>query len=49
VGVTVERCTFLDDPRFGGAVPRLANAFHVAGVEYRWDRGIRQPVGGSAT
>jgi hypothetical protein len=45
VDVDVKECTFLDDPRFQGARPVLANAFHVADIDYRWDRGIRMPLG----
>jgi hypothetical protein len=45
VAVTVTECTFFSDPRFDGIEPVLANAFHVADTEYRWDRGIRVPVG----
>jgi hypothetical protein len=45
VAVDVERCTFLDREPFCAARPRLANAFHVAGVDYRWDRGVRVPAG----
>lgn len=41
VEVDVKERTFLDDERFGGATPVLANAFHVADLDYRWDRGIR--------
>ena len=46
VDVEVKECTFLDDPRFQGARPVLANAFHVADIDYRWDRGIRMPLAG---
>jgi hypothetical protein len=41
VAVEVEECTFLRDPRFGGAPAVLANAFYVSDVDYRWDRGVR--------
>lgn len=44
VEVDVRECTFLRDPRFGGAAPVLANAFHVSDLDYRWDRGIRMPL-----
>lgn len=44
VEVDVKECTFLDDARFRGARPVLANAFHVADIDYRWDRGIRMPL-----
>ena len=46
VAVDVKELTFLDDARFGGTPAVLANAFHVAGVDYRWDRGVRVPLGG---
>ena len=39
--VEVGTATFLDDPRFDGIVPVLANAFHVADVDYGWERGVR--------
>ena len=42
--VVVETCTFLDRPPFDGVEPRLANAFHVADIDYAWDRGIRVPI-----
>ena len=44
VAVEVKERTFLDDTRFGGANPVLANAFHVQDLDYRWDRGIRIPL-----
>jgi hypothetical protein len=47
VAVEVDRCTFLDHEPFADARPRLANAFHVTGVDYRWDRGVRVPTGGA--
>jgi hypothetical protein len=39
VRVEVERCTFLDQPPFAGSSPRLANAFFLENVDYRWKRG----------
>jgi len=45
VAVTVTECAFFSDPRFDGNEAVLANAFHVADTDYRWDRGIRVPVG----
>jgi Uncharacterized conserved protein (COG2071) len=39
VDVEVRRLTFLERPPFDGVRPRLAAAFHVAGVPYRWERG----------
>jgi uncharacterized protein YqjF (DUF2071 family) len=43
--VEVKTCTFLDRAPFRAAGPRLASAFHVAGLDYGWERGIRVPVG----
>ena len=39
VAVEVRRLDFFRHPMFGGYEPVLANAFHVAGVDYRWSRG----------
>ena len=44
VRVSVERCTFLDHPMFGGVAPVLANAFHVQDIEYRWEAGVVAPA-----
>ncbi|HEV7762444.1 MAG TPA: hypothetical protein VGO78_25720, partial [Acidimicrobiales bacterium] len=44
VVVDVKELTFLDDDRFAGAPAVLANAFHVADVDYRWERGVRVPL-----
>lgn len=41
VRVEVERCTFLERPPFGAAPARLANAFLVENIPYRWKRGVR--------
>jgi hypothetical protein len=43
--VEVRRCSFLEQPPFAASSPRLANAFHVADVDYGWARGIRVPIG----
>jgi hypothetical protein len=40
VRVTVTRCTFLDQEPFCQANPRLANAFYLRDVPYRWERGV---------
>jgi hypothetical protein len=40
--VDIRTCTFLDRAEFAGA--RLASAFHVAGLDYGWQRGIRRPI-----
>jgi hypothetical protein len=39
VAVDVRHVTFFDREPFRGAEPTLANAFHVAAVDYRWERG----------
>jgi hypothetical protein len=33
------RCTFLDQPPFNAVPPRLANAFFIENIPYRWKRG----------
>ena len=45
VTVEVKNCGFLERGPFGSAEPRLASAFHVAGLDYGWDRGIRVAAG----
>ncbi|WP_017569210.1 DUF2071 domain-containing protein [Nocardiopsis halotolerans] len=40
VAVDVERLTFFRHGPFRGTRPVLANAFHVAGVDYGWHRGV---------
>lgn len=45
VAVEVKTCRFLEQPPFGAAGPRLASAFHVTGLDYRWERGVRVPIG----
>jgi hypothetical protein len=45
IAVEVTSCTFLDRPPFGDVEARLANAFHVADIDYSWDRGVRVPAG----
>ena len=47
VAVTVRACGFLAHGPLAGCTPVLANAFHAAGVDYRWERGVRVPVGRS--
>jgi hypothetical protein len=44
VNVRVERLTFFDHPPFDGARPVLANAFHIANIDYMWKRGVRMPI-----
>ncbi|MET7421990.1 DUF2071 domain-containing protein [Dactylosporangium sp. NPDC005555] len=48
VAVQVSRCTFLERGPFAGTAPVLAHAFHVAGIDYGWHRGVRRAVDGSA-
>jgi hypothetical protein len=40
ITVVVRRATFLEHPPFNTVRPILANAFHVANVPYRWERGV---------
>jgi len=44
VTVAVRRATFFDRTPFSGAEPLLANAFHVGGIDYRWERGTVEPA-----
>jgi Uncharacterized conserved protein (COG2071) len=44
VTVDVRRATFFDRGPFRNAEPVLANAFHVADVDYRWERGTVAPA-----
>jgi uncharacterized protein DUF2071 len=44
VEVEVRRATFFDQRPFRDAEPVLANAFHVADVDYRWERGTVVPA-----
>ncbi|HEX8711013.1 MAG TPA: DUF2071 domain-containing protein [Terracidiphilus sp.] len=41
VTVEIRQNTFLEHEPFRSAAPVLANAFHVGGVPYRWERGRR--------
>jgi hypothetical protein len=43
--VEVRTCGFLEREPFRSADPRLASAYHVAGIDYGWERGIRVPIG----
>lgn len=48
VAVAVRTCTVFQGflgGSLGGAEPRLANAFHVGDVDYRWERGVLVPPG----
>jgi len=40
VEVDVRRIGFFDQPAFAGCTPRLAAAFRVDEVDYRWNRGV---------
>jgi len=46
VRVVVRRNSFLNQPPFRAAEPLLANAFYLRDVPYRWERGVRTPLGG---
>jgi hypothetical protein len=45
VDVVVRRCAFLEREPFASARPVLAGAFHVGGIDYRWERGKVEPLG----
>lgn len=45
VEVEVEHCAFLQQDAFRGAETRLANAFFIEQVDYRWERGYLEPFG----
>jgi hypothetical protein len=44
VAVDVERISFFDQGAFTGCTPKLAGAFYVAHIDYRWERGIHHPL-----
>jgi uncharacterized protein DUF2071 len=44
VAVDVERMSFFDRRAFRACTPVLAAAFHVSGIDYRWERGVRYPL-----
>jgi hypothetical protein len=44
VCVEVERCAFLEKPPFNSVPLRLANAFFVENIPYRWRRGVVAPL-----
>ncbi|MEV1025105.1 DUF2071 domain-containing protein [Streptomyces sp. NPDC050264] len=46
VSVDVHRLTFFDHGPLAGTRPVLANAFHVADVDYGWHRGLRRAENG---
>jgi uncharacterized protein YqjF (DUF2071 family) len=45
VAVEVERISFFDQAAFAGCTPTLAAAFHVANIDYRWEKGMHYPLG----
>jgi hypothetical protein len=47
VAVDVRRVTFFERDPFRDVKPVLANAFHVAGIDYRWERGMVVAANGS--
>jgi Uncharacterized conserved protein (COG2071) len=48
IAVDVRKATFLERPPFNDVMPILANAFHVANVPYRWERGVVERLEGAA-
>lgn len=44
VAASVTRLAFFDHPPFQKTTPRLASAFFVENIPYRWRRGIREPL-----
>jgi hypothetical protein len=44
VEVAIRKVGFLEQPVFKASAPRLANAFMVENVPYRWKRGERHPL-----
>ncbi|WP_394427951.1 DUF2071 domain-containing protein [Streptomyces sp. SGAir0957] len=48
VRVDVDRLTFFDHGPLAHTHPVLANAFHVSGVDYGWERGVRRDESGGA-
>jgi len=44
IAIDVRRIGFFDQPAFRGCEPRLAAAFHVRDIAYRWERGTRYPL-----
>ena len=44
VSVTITKASFLDAPPFNSRKPRLANAFYLENVPYRWERGTREAL-----
>lgn len=48
IAVAVRKAAFLERPPFNTATPKLANAFHVENVPYRWERGVVERLEGAA-
>lgn len=48
VPVAIKRITFFQQPEFRGAKPVLASAFYVGAIPYRWEKGIRESLKGTA-
>jgi hypothetical protein len=48
VKVEVLENTFFQHAPFNAVRPVLANAFHIANVPYRWQRGVREPLSGDS-
>ena len=44
VRVEVDRCTYLEKPPFNSVPIRLANAFFIENIPYRWQRGVVAPL-----
>jgi hypothetical protein len=44
IAVDVRRIAFFDQPAFRGCTPTLAAAFHVSGIDYHWQRGVRHAL-----
>jgi hypothetical protein len=48
VSVAVDCISFFAQPAFRGCTPILAAAFHVSGIDYRWERGVLYGLGDRA-
>ena len=48
IPVDVNRLSFLEQPGLADAKPVIASCFYIAGVDYRWKRGVRWPIGESS-
>jgi hypothetical protein len=46
VHVEVKQAAFLERGPFAGTTPRLASAFYVQDIDYRWNRGVRHAAPG---